>query len=174
VLTAVAQTETDDESAFERVVLQHERLVFGTALRLLGNREDARDAAQEVFLRLYRNLRRVDQERIAGWLYKVTVNVCRDIGREQRPASELDPEHPGSEDRPDAAMIEADRRRMLANGLRRLSEKERAAVVLRDLEGLSTRDAAAAMGNTEATVRSHLSAGRLRLKQYIEGLRRRP
>jgi RNA polymerase sigma-70 factor (ECF subfamily) len=174
VLTAVAQTETGDESAFERTVLQHERLVFGTALRLLGNREDARDAAQEVFLRLYRNLRRVDQERITGWLYKVTVNVCRDIGREHRPAFELDPEHPGMDGRPDAAMIEADRRRMLANGLRRLSEKERAAVVLRDLEGLSTRDAAAAMGNTEATVRSHLSAGRLKLKQYIEGLRRRP
>ncbi|HWR50919.1 MAG TPA: sigma-70 family RNA polymerase sigma factor [Bryobacteraceae bacterium] len=174
MLTAVAECDAGNEAAFERIVAAHERLVFGTALRLLGNREDARDAAQEVFLRLYRNLARVDEARMGAWLYKVTVNVCRDAGRERRPVSELDAEHPSAAAGPDAGVVEADRRRLLANALRRLSEKERAAVVLRDLEGLSTREVAEAMGNTEATVRSHLSAARLKLKQYIEGMRRRP
>lgn len=174
MLTAVADCDTGNEAAFERLVAAHERLVFGTAMRLLGNREDARDAAQEVFLRLYRNLGRVDEARMAAWLYKVTVNVCRDAGRERRPVSELDAEHPSGAAGPEAGAVEADRRRLLANGLRRLSEKERAAVVLRDLEGLSTREVAQAMGNTEATVRSHLSAARLKLKQYIEAVRRRP
>jgi RNA polymerase sigma-70 factor (ECF subfamily) len=174
VLTAVAECDAGNEAAFERILAAHERLVFGTALRLLDNREDARDAAQEVFLRLYRNLRRVDEARMAAWLYKVTVNVCRDVGRARRPVSELDAEHPSGAAGPEAGALEADRRRLLANGLRRLTEKERAAVVLRDLEGLSTREVAEAMGNTEATVRSHLSAARLKLKQYIEGVRRRP
>ncbi len=58
--------------------------------------------------------------------------------------------------------------------MRRLTEKERATVVLRDLEGLPTREVARILGSTEVTVRSRLSAARTKLKNYIEGLRRRP
>ena len=66
--------------AFDRILLAHERLVLRTALRLLGRLEDAEDASQEVFLRLHRALRRLDEERdLKPWLYRVTVNVCRDI-----------------------------------------------------------------------------------------------
>src|SRR5690242_14629893 len=80
--TAAAQA--GDRAAFERLMRQHERLVLTTALRLLGNREDARDAAQEVFLRLYRNLAKVESARnLAGWLYRVTVNVCHDQRRKR-------------------------------------------------------------------------------------------
>ena len=65
---------------------RHERLVLGTALRLLGNLEAAQDASQEVFLKLYRNLGKLATEANASaWLYRVTVNVCRDAGRKRRP-----------------------------------------------------------------------------------------
>ena len=64
---------------------RHERLVLVTALRLLGKMEDAQDASQEVFLRLYRNLGKVRaSDNLPGWLYRVTVNVCHDV-RRRRP-----------------------------------------------------------------------------------------
>ena len=154
---------------------RHERLVLGTALRLLGNLEDAQDASQEVFLKLYRNLGKLATEANASaWLYRVTVNVCRDAGRKRRPMApveELEALAAG-ESRGDAGE-DQERRRALALGLRRLSERERTAVVLRDLEGLDTGEVARAMGTTEATVRSQISQARMKMREFLEGYLRR-
>ncbi len=84
-------------AAFDSLMRQYERLVLATALRLTGNLEDAQDASQEVFLKLYRNLGKLeDREDLAPWLYRVTVNVCRDL-RRKKPASaeEADAAAPG-------------------------------------------------------------------------------
>lgn len=71
-----------DLDAFEQLIRQHERRVFRTALRLLRKVEDAEDAAQEVYLRLYKHLGRLKQDQdVMPWLYRVTVNVCRDMNR---------------------------------------------------------------------------------------------
>src|SRR5512135_2032324 len=73
-----------DRYAFEALMVRHERLVFHTAWRLLGDREEARNAAQEVFLRLHRSLHRVDERRpLEPWLYRLTVNACRDLQRKR-------------------------------------------------------------------------------------------
>src|SRR5436305_784486 len=83
--------KSGDIPAFEILLRDHELQVARTALRLLGNRQDAQDAAQEVFLRLYRNLRQIDDTgNLSGWLYRVTVNVCRDIQRKRRNIDSLD------------------------------------------------------------------------------------
>jgi len=157
---------TGDRAAFEQLMRRHERLVLATALRLLGNLPDAQDASQEVFLKLYRGLRQVTSDNIAGWLYRVTVNVCHDMHRKAvAPASspvlvaEGDPQHD---------LLASERRELLLRSLRRLSEKERQALVLRDLEGLSTAEVARAMGTTEATVRSHIWKARLKVKEFVE------
>src|ERR1035441_10616988 len=82
----IAAAKAGDLAAFESLMRQHERLVLVTALRLLGKLEDAQDASQEVFLRLYRNLGKIGAvENVTGWLYRVTVNVCHDMTR-KRPA----------------------------------------------------------------------------------------
>src|ERR1039457_2180041 len=78
----IAVARAGDLAAFEALMRQYERLVLATALRLLGNLEDAQDASQEVFLKLYRNLGKLERaDNIPGWLYRVTVNVCHDVGR---------------------------------------------------------------------------------------------
>src|SRR5579862_916555 len=78
-------------AAFETLLRTHEALVARTALRLLGNRQDAQDAAQEVFLRLHRGLGKIDDSRnVPGWLYRVTVNVCNDILRKRMSAGPLE------------------------------------------------------------------------------------
>src|ERR1035441_9239875 len=82
---AIAAAKAGDLTAFENLMRQHERLVLVTAVRLLGRLEDAQDASQEVFLRLYRNLGKINtMENLPGWLYRVTVNVCHDMTRKRR------------------------------------------------------------------------------------------
>jgi RNA polymerase sigma-70 factor (ECF subfamily) len=160
-----------DLAAFEQIILRHERQVLRTALRLLGRMEDAQDAAQEVFLRLYKHLRRFDDAReFAPWLYRVTVNVCRDIHR-KRPTTVPLEEMAGPVDaQQDAGLNE--QRRIVSEALRTLPEKERAALVLRDIEGLPTSEVARILGSSEVTVRSQVSSARQRIRSFVE--RRRP
>ena len=76
--------ENDDHAAFERLLADHERQVARVAYRLLGRTDEAQDATQEVFLRLYRNIDKMaPMLNVAGWLYRVTVNVCRDVLRKR-------------------------------------------------------------------------------------------
>jgi RNA polymerase sigma-70 factor (ECF subfamily) len=172
----VRRAQTGDEVAFGRIVAEHQSLVLRTAWRLVGHREDARDIAQEVFLRLHRHIDRLAPDRdVAPWLYRVTVNLGLTALRRRRrkPESVLDDEghtialsagRPEQERRGEAA----DARRVLASVFDRLSEKERAAVVLRDLEGLDVAEVAKALRCRRGTVRTHLSRGRLKLRKALE------
>jgi len=154
------------EAALERLMALHERLVLRTAWRMLGNREDAQDAAQEVFLRLYRHMGNVDEQSAQSWLYRTTMNVCYDELRRRPKKGELLVE-PSHAPEADAALEEGDRQELLKDGMKRLTPQERAAVVLCSIEGLSSAEAAAALGVSEGTVRSHLSLARARLKGYV-------
>ena len=159
--------ETGSAPSFDELVARHQQRVLRTAYRLLGRVEDAQDAAQEVFLRLLRNLHRIDGDPQA-WLYRVTVNVCNDHFRRltilpaDAPRDCSDP-GPG----PDDLLELEERRRLLMQGLQTLPERERAAVVLRDIEGLPTRHVAAILGVEEVTVRTQISMARLRLAKYV-------
>ncbi len=154
------------EAEFERLMALHERLVLRTALRLVGRLEDAQDASQEVFLRLYRHLGRVQEAALEAWLYRTTVNVCYDLMRKRLRLAEPGPE-PAVQAVAGAEMEQAAKRRLLEQGMKRLTPQERAALVLCTIEGLSTAEAAAAMSVAEGTVRSHLSLARKRLKEYV-------
>ena len=173
----VAAARAGDLASFEQLIRQYERLVLVTALRLLGDLGDAQDASQEVFLKLYKNLARVENANLAAWLYRVTVNACHDL-RRKRPASvpmDAAAEIPSGGADPQQGTVEAERRRVLTMSLRILSEKERAALVLRDLEGLSTEEVARVLGSSEATVRSQVSKARIKVKDFVERyFRRRP
>jgi RNA polymerase sigma-70 factor (ECF subfamily) len=171
----LARARRGDEAAFEELMRIHERLVLRTAVRLLGRLEDAQDAAQEVFLRLYRKLGIFGSPAdIRPWLYRVTVNVCCDLGRKRGHAA---PELPGEEacvDENRLEQISLERRReLLAEALTYLPEKERAAIVLREIEGLDTAEVAAILGSTPVTVRSQVSTGRARLREIVTRLERR-
>ena len=162
----LAAAKAGDRAAFEMLMRRHERMVLVTALRLLGNLADAQDASQEVFLKLYRGLGQVTSANIAGWLYRVTVNVCHDIHRAAAPNAAAGTDPAAGDLQHD--LLETERREVVLRSLRRLSEKERQAIVLRDLEGLSTADVARAMGTAEATVRSHIARARLKMKEFVE------
>ena len=170
-LRLVAAARAGDLAAFDLLMRQYQRLVLVTALRLLGNMEDAQDASQEVFLRFFRNLGKLERAgNLTGWLYRVTINVCHDLRRRrpaEAPVEEAD-KTPDQAADPRQILTDAERRRALDMSLRMLSERERAAATLRDLEGLSTQEAALAMGVNEATVRSHISQARVKMRGFLE------
>lgn len=170
-LGLIEAARAGDLAAFEALMRQHERLVLATAFRLLGSLPDAQDISQEVFLKLYRNLGKVGAEAtIAGWLYRVTANACHDLRRRKQPAAPMEfveDLRAGGAD-PQQAAAEAERRRVLEMSLRILPEKERAALVLRDLEGLSTEEVARVLGSSEATVRSQISKARVKVRGFVE------
>lgn len=169
-----ARAGTGDAEAFEAVVRRHEARIYRLARRLLGSSEDAEDAAQEAFFRLYRALDRLDPARpVLPYLYRLTVNVCRDLGRRRRlrVALSLDEVPPGREPvdqgaDPAAAARLGEARRIASAALATLPEKQRAALVLRDLQGLTTREVAEVLGTTEVTVRTQISRARLKVKEY--------
>jgi len=174
----VRQAKAGDAAAFEAILCQSERRVLLTAMRLLnGNVEDAKDAAQQVFLRLHRSLSRLDTNRnFASWLYRITVNVCRDMlrGRARRPVVPLeDAGHCATAGRAEDAMLRDEQMRLIYAALGTLSEHERAAIVLRDLEGISTAEVARILESSEATVRSQISYARVKIRKFVDRQQKR-
>lgn len=167
----VRDAKAGDAASFERIVVLHERLVLRVAQRLLLNSEDAKDAAQEVFIRLHRTLGRFDEEKELGpWLYRMTVNICRDLRRGSKRMVVLEPAQDamdGSVD-PEVSASIAQQYRMVLAALGQLTPREREVIVLRDLEGRSTGDVAGILGSSEGTVRSQLSSGRVKIRNYME------
>jgi len=171
----LARARRGDETAFEELLRMHERQVLRTALRLLGRIEDAQDAAQEVFLRLYRKLRIFGSvSEIRPWLYRVTVNVSYDLAKKRgRLAAELPAGAAFVEGSQEEQISLDQRRELLAGALTYLPVKERAAIVLREIEGLDTAEVAEILGSTPATVRTQVSTGRARLREVVARLERR-
>jgi RNA polymerase sigma-70 factor (ECF subfamily) len=170
----VARARAGDVQSFEELMILHQRYVFRSAYRILGHVEDAQDAAQEVFFRLYKYLHRFDTSKsLTPWLYKMTVNVCHDIARKRQYTIDTNQINEQLVAAVDESIDLTAERKTMALALKTLSEKERAAIVLRDIEGLSTREVAQILGSTETTVRSQISRARIKLKEYRDRILRR-
>jgi RNA polymerase sigma-70 factor (ECF subfamily) len=165
-----------DSTAFEHIMLRYETRVMTLAVRLLGARDDARDVTQEVFLRAFKYLHRLDLDKpVEPWLMRITVNACRDAARrKQRRQSTLVETEVADTIDPSADTYAGLARKqelvILHRALDSLPEKERLAIVLRDVEGLSTAEVASILQSSETTVRSQVSRGRLKLKVAIDRL----
>ncbi len=176
IATLVRLTLRGDSTAFEQIIARYESRVMTIAARLLGTRDDPRDAAQEVFLRAFKYLHRLDlQKPLEPWLIRITVNVCRDVERrrQRRESTFVQADAPEAIDEsadPHAGLARKRDRLMLQKALDSLPEKERLAILLRDVEGLSTAEVASILHSSETTVRSQVSRGRLRLKAAIDDL----
>jgi RNA polymerase sigma factor (sigma-70 family) len=165
-----------DSTAFEQIILRYQARVMTVAARLLGEKDDARDVAQEVFLRAFKYLHRLDlQKPLEPWLIRITVNACRDAARQRQRRRDTfveidEPEAIDESADPYAGVARDQERLILQKALDTLPEKERLAILLRDVEGLSTAEVASLLHSSETTVRSQVSRGRLRLKAAINRL----
>ena len=170
---AALRAREGEPGAFEELMALTDLKVLGLAWRILGDRDQARDAAQEVYLRIYRSLRTYRPgEGFRAWMHRITVNVCFDHMKKRGPRMASfedldgrDPSHSGAEPAEEALLLDQ-RRALLRQALQALPAAERAALVLRDLEGLSTEAAAKVLGVRPATVRSQISAARAKVQAF--------
>ena len=160
-----AFTRRRDAAALDVLLRRHESRVFGLAYRLLGNRADAADATQEVFLVVFRKVKLFHhQSAFTTWLHRLTVNACHDLGR-KRARTPL-PVEPGPEQQARAApdsFGQVDDRLLLEAALAALPEEQRVPIVLRDIRGLSYQEIAEVTGVPIGTVKSRIARGRMEL-----------
>jgi RNA polymerase sigma-70 factor, ECF subfamily len=172
----ILEAKAGDVAAFERILIAYDRLVLRFAQRILLNREAARDVAQETFLRLHRNMSRIDENRdLTAWLYRTTANICYDTLRRSKQHLPIDVlgEPAVQTPNPEESLELREQRQMIRVGLLRLTPREREVIVLRDLEGQSTEEIAVLLNVSQTTVRSLLSTGRVKLKTHIWATLRR-
>jgi RNA polymerase sigma-70 factor (ECF subfamily) len=158
-----------DQEAFGELVRRHQSGVFNVAYRLLGERREAEDAAQEAFLRAFRSIRSLDPSRSAGpWLKKITVNVClnRLERREPLPLEEED-DLPEPEPGPEPRALERERGRDIRRAILGLPPRYRAAIELRHFQELSYAEMAEALGCRLSDIKSDLFRARKLLAKYL-------
>jgi RNA polymerase sigma-70 factor, ECF subfamily len=181
----VQRCAAGDEDASALLVAEHHRMVFGLASHLLGDRDEALDLTQEVFLRVFRTIHRFrGQSALRTWIYRITVNQVRNRQRwwrrrHQGDQVSLDEHVQRCGDlalRTDAAAPD----RMFAShelagrlraAIDRLPFEQRTAIVLRELEGLSYEEIAFSLGLAIGTVKSRLTRARQALRAELGALR---
>ena len=158
-----------DRSAFEPLMRKYQRPLFNVAARLLGNHDDALDAAQNAFVKAYEHLSSFDQrQRFFSWLYQILRNDCLNALRSRRPSGPL-PEDLAASGSPADAVEQAERRAAVQTALLALTEDQREVVLLRHFTELSYEEIAASTGVPVKTVKSRLFTARQRLAALLAG-----
>lgn len=167
-----------DDLAWEALVRRYQGRVFGICIHYMRDREEARDAAQEVFVKLYERLDTLDQRAaFLPWLIRLTRNACIDRLRRLKVRT---PEHavtvedaydlaapgPSPEDR----SLASTRRGLLYRALDELSEESREVILLREIQELKLKEVAALLAIPEGTVKSRAHRARLELAAALRGL----
>ena len=174
----IRRARAGDQDAFAELVTAHADRVYGALRRFGLDANEADEVAQEVFLRAWRGLPRFEaRAQLSTWLYRIAFNEAqRRLRRRPPPSAHSDPDRdelfatvPESPSLgPEARTLEREFERALEAALAQLPAGWRAAVVLRDIEGLSTHDAAAVAGVREAAFKSRLHRGRMQLRALLE------
>ena len=158
-----------------RFVSENLRRIFVQIYRIVGNVADAQDLTQEAFIKaLQRQEQLKDEQKAAHWLSRIATNTAIDFLRRSGRASFCELEHAPEEhsESPEQLLLRSEHREYLADGLRLLSARERAALLLRDVEGLPAEEVARRLDCSKATVRSHIANARTKFRRYIEKRKR--
>ncbi len=182
----VSAFQRGERVAFEVLVRRHHDRVFGICVRMLGSPQWAEEAAQEVFVRVFRSLHRFRGEsRFTTWLYQVAINHCRNVQafrgrRQERRHDSLDAEREDedgsthkrqlADDRPDAEaeLLLHQRLELVQEELARLDPLWKEILVLRDVEGLSYEEIGQTLELSPGTVKSRIFRARAQLRERIE------
>ena len=163
----VGRSVAGDAAAFEALVLRYEGLLFGVALRMLGDYDEARDATQAAFIKAYRKLRSFDPRyRFFSWIYRILLNECLNAQRDRRLHEPIAPELPAV-GTPLDHLESSERRHRVQQALLTLPADYRQVVVLRHFAELSYDDIAATLGIPVKTVKSRLYTARQRLIELL-------
>ena len=168
-----------DNAGFDLLVGRHQKQVYRFCFGMLGNAEDASDAAQESFIKAYHALGDFRKDAsFVSWMLRIANNACVDLWRRRtrRQAASVDDEEsgladiPSSDPDPETALLGGESRRLVRDAIGRLPEKHRGALVMFYVNGMSIKDMSRALGRPEGTVKSDLHAAREMLRRKLEGV----
>ena len=174
----VARSIGGDADSFNQLVERWQRQIYALAYRHIGRQEDARDVCQETFLRAYRGLGGFrGQAKFSSWLYRITINLCRDWVRRERRAPVVQP--PEDSDLMELAAARApsesiedqvgrrDLTRAVERAMALLPEEQRTAILLKEYEGLTFQEIADVVGCPLSTVKTRLYQGLTVLRREL-------
>ena len=176
----VRRAQKGDADAFEALVQAHINAIYALALRMTGSSEDAKDMAQEALLRIYRSLSSFRVEaNFSTWAYRIAANVCIDELRRKKRREQVSMEAlqeggtelKSHEATPEAEAVRMEEREELQRAILCLPEEQRAAVVLRDVQGLSYEQVAQCLDVNLNTIKSRISRGRRNLRSILIEMR---
>jgi RNA polymerase sigma-70 factor (ECF subfamily) len=164
------QAESDAQN---QLLQQNLRRIFLLIYRIVGNVDDAQDLTQETFIKaLQRQSQLKDLDKAAQWLSRIAANTAIDFLRRNKRISFVDVTHlanaPNSHESPEQLLLRGERKLHLDGGLATLTERERMAILLRDVEEMPADQVASHMNCSMATVRSHIANARIKFKRYLE------
>jgi RNA polymerase sigma-70 factor (ECF subfamily) len=180
----VQRCAAGDEDASAELVAEHQRIVFQLAANLLGDREEALDLSQEVFLRVFRTIHRFrGQSSLRTWIYRIVVNQARNrhrfwrrrhrdeqVSLDQHVATHGDVLR-GLGPTPDRVLAQKELAQQLNQALERLPFEQRTAIVLREVDGLSYEEIAYSLDLAVGTVKSRLTRARQALRADLRDAR---
>lgn len=171
------QQETQQDptpKSFDEIIEAYSDFVYNVAYKMMGNPHDAEEVAQEAFLSAFRAFDRFRGEsRVTTWLYRITVNAALMRIRREKRARELrwvgieNLEVPSWDESPEPSAMNSELGEKIQEGISRLPPELRAVVVLRDVAGLSGREAAESLDITVAALKSRLHRARVLLRQHL-------
>jgi RNA polymerase sigma-70 factor (ECF subfamily) len=167
-----------DAFLFEQFVLKYQHRIFNLCLYMLGDTHDAEDAAQDTFIKAYQNLKNFKPKAsFYTWLYRIAVNTCIDykrrpifdsLFRKSKDGNDFSAELPSDIPSPERLYESKQTGYALQAALKRLSKKLRAAIILKEIEGLSYEDIAEVLDISMGTVKSRISRAREELKKLMK------
>lgn len=176
----VQQAKSGSATAFEALVTAYESKIYNLSLRYLGNREDAMDASQEVFLRVFRFLPGFQEESgFSTWIYRIAVNVCKDALAQRAKRTEQPLEYQNEDEesrileipderyRPEELVEQRELKGLLADAILTLPEQQRQMIIMRDVQGLRYEEIGEILSLELGTVKSRISRAREKLRKKL-------
>jgi RNA polymerase sigma-70 factor (ECF subfamily) len=176
----IAALQAGDRAEFARLVESYSSRIYRLAMKMLQNQQDAEDILQETFIKAYKALPQFEsRSSLSTWLYRIATNEALMFLRRKYP-DQISVEQPTDEDEeqapyeivdwcclPEGELMSAEARANLERNVEALPQSLRVVFLLRDVEGLSTRDAAEILDLSETAVKTRLSRARLRLRELL-------
>ena len=170
----VKKAQSGDLRSFEQLIEQHQAKVFNIALGIMGNRQDAEDAAQIAFIKIYRAIGDFkSQSKFSTWVYRITVNVCMDEVRKKKRHGSVSDEEIGDaffaddSSSPEAQSLKSEQSEELKKAIASLKPEHRKMIVLRDINGFSYEEIAKITRLSAGTVKSRINRARAHLKDAL-------
>lgn len=175
----IQQAQSGDLSAFNRLVMAYQSTAFNVAYRVVGSSDAAADACQDAFVKAYKSIQQYQGGSFKSWLLRIVTNTCYDQLRysKRRPATSLEnladnPEEHNTKlvsesEPPEEQVLRGELGDLIQVGINQLPEDQRVIVVLSDIQGLSYQEIAEIIDQPLGTVKSRLSRGRSRLRDFL-------